>query len=211
VISYYHLAFFAISMAMFGMTAGSLIVYFNQALFMPERLLGHLSWIASAFAVTTVLSAVILISTVLLDPSIGILLSAMLWLKLIVALVPPYIFAGMGISLALTRSPWPVGLVYGWARCFCPCRTRLQFLWQYAHQKIDRGNRADRAARQSSTSIGRGWRGAPAVKREADRKSSTFAARSLGLTELSTTGRSPSRTSLAASAGPRRAGLHAAS
>src|SRR5215472_15730862 len=79
VISYYHLAFFAISMAMFGMTAGSLIVYFNQALFMPERLLGHLSWIASAFAVTTVLSAVILISTVLLDPSIGILLSAMLW------------------------------------------------------------------------------------------------------------------------------------
>jgi hypothetical protein len=113
VISYYHLAFFAISMAMFGMTAGSLIVYFNQALFVPERLLGHLSWIASAFAVTAVLSTVILISTVLLDPSIGILLSAMLWLKLIAALVPPYVFAGMGISLALTRSPWPVGLVYG--------------------------------------------------------------------------------------------------
>jgi hypothetical protein len=113
VISYYHLAFFAISMAMFGMTAGSLIVYFNQALFVPERLLGHLSWIASAFAVTAVLSTVILISTVLLDPSTGILLSAMLWLKLIAALVPPYVFAGMGISLALTRSPWPVGLVYG--------------------------------------------------------------------------------------------------
>src|SRR5258708_30052636 len=113
VISYYHLAFFAISMAMFGMTAGSLIVYFNQALFVPARLLVHLSWIASAFAVTAVLSSVILISTVLLDPSTGILLSAMLWLKLIAALVPPYVFAGMGISLALTRSPWPVGLVYG--------------------------------------------------------------------------------------------------
>jgi hypothetical protein len=113
VISYYHLAFFAISMAMFGMTAGSLIVYFNQAQFVPERLLVHLSWIASAFAVTAVLSTVILISTVLLDPSTGVLLSAILWLKLIAALVPPYVFAGMGISLALTRSPWPVGLVYG--------------------------------------------------------------------------------------------------
>ena len=29
VISYYHLAFFSISMAMFGMTAGSLFVYFR--------------------------------------------------------------------------------------------------------------------------------------------------------------------------------------
>jgi hypothetical protein len=43
VISYYHLAFFAISMAMFGMTAGSLIAYFNQARFAPEQLLGHLA------------------------------------------------------------------------------------------------------------------------------------------------------------------------
>jgi len=113
VISFYHLAFFAISMAMFGMTAGSLIVYFNQEFFTSERLLAHLSWIASAFAVTVVLSTFILISTVLLDPGFGLVLSAMLWLKLIAALVPPYIFAGMGISLALTRSPWPVGLVYG--------------------------------------------------------------------------------------------------
>src|SRR5262245_25657220 len=113
VITYYHLAFFAISMAMFGMTAGSLIAYFNQALSAPERLPANLSWIASAFAVSTVGSAVILISTVVLEPSSGIVLSAVLWLKLIAALLPPYVFAGMAISLALTRSPWPVGLVYG--------------------------------------------------------------------------------------------------
>ena len=37
VISFYHLAFFAISMAMFGMTAGSLIVYFYPRFFAPER------------------------------------------------------------------------------------------------------------------------------------------------------------------------------
>src|ERR1700751_670475 len=86
VISYYHLAFFAISMAMFGMTAGSLIIYFNPTVFVPDRLLGHLSWIAAAFSLTTVLSTVILISTMLLDPSVGILLSAVLWLKLIAAL-----------------------------------------------------------------------------------------------------------------------------
>ena len=113
VISFYHLAFFAISMAMFGLTAGSLIVYFNQGFFAPERLLAHLSWIAAAFALAVVLSTVFLISTVLLNWPIRLILSATLWLKLIAALVPPYVFAGMGISLALTRSPWPVGLVYG--------------------------------------------------------------------------------------------------
>ena len=100
-------------MAMFGITAGSLIVCFNQKFFAPERLLANLSWIASPFAATVVLSTVVLISTVLLDPEFGFILSAVLWLKLIAALVPPYIFAGMGISLALTCSPWPIGLVYG--------------------------------------------------------------------------------------------------
>jgi len=113
VISFYHLAFFAISLAMFGMTAGSLIVYFNQGFFAPERLLAHLSWIAAAFGLTVVISTIVLISTVLVTPPMRIILSATVWLKLIVSLVPPYIFAGMAISLALTRSPWPVGLVYG--------------------------------------------------------------------------------------------------
>jgi hypothetical protein len=37
----------------------------------------------------------------------------LLWLKLIVSILPPYVFTGMAVSLALTRSPWPVGQVYG--------------------------------------------------------------------------------------------------
>src|SRR5438094_752181 len=37
----------------------------------------------------------------------------LLWLKLIVSILPPYVFAGMAVALALTRSPWPVGQVYG--------------------------------------------------------------------------------------------------
>src|SRR6516225_5274402 len=100
VISFYHLAFFAISMAMFGMTAGALIVYFKQEFFAPERLLAHLCWIAAAFALTAVLSTVILISTVLLNWPARLVLTAMLWLKLIAGLLPPYVFAGMGISLS---------------------------------------------------------------------------------------------------------------
>ena len=113
VISFYHLAFFAISMAMFGMTAGSLVVYFNPTFFAPERLFANVVWITAAFAVVVVLSTMMLISTVVIDPATGFLLAVLLWGKVIAALVPPYVFAGMAISLALTRSPWPVGLVYG--------------------------------------------------------------------------------------------------
>src|SRR5215468_164067 len=113
VISFYHLAFFAISLAMFGMTAGSLIVYFNPRFFAPERLFANMVWITAAFAVVVVLSTTMLISTVVIDPARGFLLAVLLWSKVIAALVPPYLFAGMAVSLALTRSPWPVGLVYG--------------------------------------------------------------------------------------------------
>ena len=53
-----------------------------------------------------------MISTVLLTGLTSGML-ALLWLKLILIILPPYVFAGMAISLALTRSPWPVGIVYG--------------------------------------------------------------------------------------------------
>jgi len=112
VITWYHLAFLAISMAMFGMTAGSLYVYFRQSRFMSEHLLENLVWICSAFAVSVVLSILLQISTVV-TVTPNIVMTALLWLKLILVLVPPYVFAGMAVSLALTRSPWPVPLVYG--------------------------------------------------------------------------------------------------
>ena len=114
VIVYYHLAFFAISMAMLGMTAGSLLVYFKSKLFSRERLFEHLAWIGAAFAISIVLSTLSLITTVVgsgITNTIGMTL--VVWLKLITILVPPYVLAGMAIALGLTRSPWPVGTVYG--------------------------------------------------------------------------------------------------
>jgi hypothetical protein len=114
VILYYYLAFFAISMAMLGMTAGSLLVYFRADLFPSERLFENLVWIGAAFSISVVLSTLSLVTTI--APS-GVantlLMTAVVWLKLILVLLPPYVLAGMAISLALTRSPYPVGVVYG--------------------------------------------------------------------------------------------------
>ena len=101
-------------MAMFGMTAGSLFVYFKERWFPAERLFENMVWICSSFAIAVEVSTLLLVSTVLM---IGgkpeFLMMVLLWLKLIVILATPYFFAGMAISLALTRSPWPVPLVYG--------------------------------------------------------------------------------------------------
>jgi hypothetical protein len=115
VIAWYHLAFFSISMAMFGMTAGSLLIYFKERWFGSERLFENLAWICSAFAIAVEVSTLLLISTVVMTEVTRpeFLMMVLFWLKLILILAAPYFFAGMAISLALTRSPWPVPLVYG--------------------------------------------------------------------------------------------------
>ena len=66
IISWYYLAFFAISMAMFGMTAGSLSVYFKERWFPAERLFENMVWICSSFAIAVEVSTLLLISTVLM-------------------------------------------------------------------------------------------------------------------------------------------------
>src|SRR5258708_31689625 len=64
VILWYHLAFFAISMAMLGMTAGSLLIYFRSDLFPGERLFENLVWVGTAFSISVVLSTLSLITTI---------------------------------------------------------------------------------------------------------------------------------------------------
>src|SRR5436190_20933858 len=83
VIVYYYMAFFAISMAMLGMTAGSLIVYFRPDLFSEGCLFENLAWISAAFAIAVVLSTLSLITT--LTPS-GLantwIITAVVWMKM---------------------------------------------------------------------------------------------------------------------------------
>jgi len=95
VVAYYYLAFFAIGMAMFGMTAGALFVYFRERFFPRERLMQNLVWISSAFASTVVVSALLTISTVLTSLSVTSdpLMTALQWGKLVVILATPYFFA----------------------------------------------------------------------------------------------------------------------
>jgi spermidine synthase len=110
VIAWYYLAFFAISVAMLGMTIGAVRVYLRRERFQPERLASTLSdnALACAFSMpASVMVQLSLITTLTLSAS-----TLVSWSLLLGAMAVPYVFAGIAVSLALTRSPFPISQVY---------------------------------------------------------------------------------------------------
>jgi predicted membrane-bound spermidine synthase len=111
VTSWYHLAFFVISIAMFGLTVGAVAVYIYRDRFDPARLSQYLTVAALGFAVSTILAGVAQLTL-----ATGGALSAttfFAWTEFAICLAIPFFFSGICVSLALTRSPYPVGTVYG--------------------------------------------------------------------------------------------------
>ena len=111
VISWYHLAFFVISIAMFGLTAGAVFVSLRRDRFRPEQLSYDLTAATLAFALTTNLA--ILVQLTLVTGASPSLTSFVAWAEFALCLAVPFFFAGVVVSLALTRSPYPIGQVYG--------------------------------------------------------------------------------------------------
>jgi hypothetical protein len=111
VTSWYHLAFFVISIAMFGLTAGAVFVYLRKERSRPERLSYDLAVATLAFALTTDLAIIVQLTLVTgASPS---LTSLVAWAEFALCLALPFFFSGIVVSLALTRSPYAIGKVYG--------------------------------------------------------------------------------------------------
>lgn len=111
VTSWYHLAFFVISIAMFGLTAGAVWVYLRSEAYRPAQLPHHLSVASLGFALATVFALLVQLTIVTSLPAS--VMSFVVWVEFAVALSLPFFFSGIVVSLALTRSPYPVGIVYG--------------------------------------------------------------------------------------------------
>ena len=111
VIAWYYLAFFAISVAMLGMTAGAVWVYLRRDRLTPETLLTVLSDTSLLTAVA--MPASVLVQFCLITRLAPTIVSIAGWTLMMAAMTVPYVFAGITVSLALTRSPFPVSLVYG--------------------------------------------------------------------------------------------------
>ncbi len=111
VVAWYHLAFLVISMAMFGLTAGAVWVYLQGERYSEKTLSYDLAHNSLAFAVSMALA---LAFQMTLAPVVVPTMTAILiWIELAVLLAVPFFFSGIVVSLALTRSPYPVGRVYG--------------------------------------------------------------------------------------------------
>ncbi len=107
---YYHFAFVAISVTMFGMAAGALIVFLRPRVFVIERTHRHLAAAAAVFAMAIVLSYLThLAIPFVLDPSL-VTIYAIAFTYL--ALSIPFIASGIVVSLALTRFPSQVSALY---------------------------------------------------------------------------------------------------
>lgn len=110
VMSYYHLAFFAISIAMFGMTAGAVWVYLQEGRFRRETVGRNLTIFSTGYALSIAVSLLLQVGTV---PVLALSATTLiLWMEVAVIMGMPFFCAGVVISLALTRSPFPVGKVY---------------------------------------------------------------------------------------------------
>ncbi len=110
VLTWYHLSFFAISMAMFGMSAGAVQVYINAERYQSQQVAPELvsasGWFALAIPVTHVVGLMIPIE---LDSSL-IAITALLIAMILLAV--PFYLSGIVVALVLTRVPGKIGLTY---------------------------------------------------------------------------------------------------
>lgn len=107
---WYHFAFVAVSVAMFGLTVGALAVYLRPGWFLPARTTDQLAGSALAFAITVIASLLVHLRwpvTFALTPW-GVLTAGVFYL--VVAL--PFALGGVATCLALTRFPRQVAGLY---------------------------------------------------------------------------------------------------
>jgi hypothetical protein len=110
VITFYHLAFFAVSLAMLGMTVGAITVYLKPNWFIPEKLDHSTATACLTFAIVTPLSLYFLTRLpVGMEINVGNILNM---IQLSIACLLPFCFSGIAITAVLTKYKLPIGRLY---------------------------------------------------------------------------------------------------
>jgi len=107
---WYHFAFMAISIALFGMTVGALIVYLMPKVFTQDRVYSQLSIASLAFSISLVFSFLTHLSIPFLPEKslVGVYSIGLTYFVISI----PFIFSGISICLVLTRFPDKIGKLY---------------------------------------------------------------------------------------------------
>jgi hypothetical protein len=114
VLTWYHLSFFAVSMAMFGLAAGAVRVYLGRTQFEGQNARRQLAAVSIAYALSIpILHLIIIYVPLPLDlDSYEIGFVAITGLVAAVLLAIPFYLAGIVICTALTRVPGAIGTTY---------------------------------------------------------------------------------------------------
>ena len=111
VITWYHMAFFAVASAMLGMTAGATTVYLRPDRFRGKKLNPAMAKACLWYAAVTPVSLIVLCSTPLtIRLNVGLLF--VLFVIATVACMLPFYFSGVVITLVLTKCDKPIGKLY---------------------------------------------------------------------------------------------------
>jgi hypothetical protein len=114
VLTWYHLSFLAVSLAMLGMAAGAVHVFLAGAALDGDKALRRLPTFAGTFAGTMALTHVIGLCIPIaahpLDSTIGFASLT----TIIALLTVPFYFSGITVTVALTRARAPIGRLYAW-------------------------------------------------------------------------------------------------
>jgi predicted membrane-bound spermidine synthase len=107
---YYHFAFMAISLALFGSGASGVFIYISRRLFSPEKVARHLAMFSLLFGLSTLLALyVILKNPLTFDPgSENYYRLAYIYL----ATAVPFFFSGCAVTLAITRFSHEITRLY---------------------------------------------------------------------------------------------------
>jgi len=105
---WYHFAFMAISIAMFGLTLGALLVFLRPDRWPEATLLHSMGQCALLLAIYMTVVIFLHISLYLPSPNVAMLPMVLTFIGVAV----PFVFSGIFICLALTRFPSQIGSLY---------------------------------------------------------------------------------------------------
>lgn len=108
---FYHFAFMAISVAMFGMTIGAILVYLRPAKFAHENCVAEMAKNTFLFAITIAITFFIHINVPFITQTNIAGLLTLGFHFVIIGI--PFIFSGIVVTLALTRFEGQVSTLYG--------------------------------------------------------------------------------------------------
>jgi hypothetical protein len=107
---WYHMAFMAVSIAMFGMTVGALWVYLHPSRYVPEQVKRQLAVNAFYFSISIVFSFLTHLEFPIIFKLSFMGIYSLTLTYLVISI--PFIFSGICVCLALTKFPGHVGKLY---------------------------------------------------------------------------------------------------